>query len=118
MMAVPAWSGRYGTTIAAIFAGSSRPMTGGSTRTATRVAIAAAVPRSSQPNAEPSIATTVRYSAAPTTARSTPGAVRDTRHAGGAEDGLGADERRQGGGQRHREGDRGQGDGLAGLPGA
>jgi hypothetical protein len=50
----------------------------GTTRTATRVAIAAAVLRSSQPNAEPRIATTVRYSATPVTARSTPGSVRHT----------------------------------------
>ena len=98
----PALDGRYCTKWSVHDAGSRRVSGGITKKTATKVVIAAAVLRSSAPSARAVIAATVRYNAAPTTARSAPGSDRDAFRCLRAEQGL-ADEERGEAGDQHGE---------------
>src|SRR3954468_3083860 len=71
-IAAPALLGRYG-----VIDGASRPTSGSTNRKPNTAANAPAVLRTSHPNAVPSTPETARNSAAPTTARSTPGSDRE-----------------------------------------
>src|SRR5580704_10404931 len=76
--AAPAFDGRYGLRLFAIDDGSNSVSSGTTKNAPTNAEIAAAVLRRSAPRVSPITPATVTYSAAPTTDRNAPGAVRPT----------------------------------------